>query len=56
VALERLGGWGEHTVVLPNGIWQDRLTGWTVPGGAVRLADLLDVLPVALLVRADGDR
>ena len=56
VALERLGGWGEHTVVLPDGIWQDRLTGWTVPGGAVRLTDLLDVLPVALLVRADGGR
>jgi len=39
-------------VVLPDGIWQDRLTSRSVPGGAVRLADLLDVLPVALLVRA----
>ena len=56
VALERLGGRGEHTVVLPDGIWQDRLTSRSVPGGAVRLADLLDVLPVALLVRADGGR
>lgn len=53
LALERLGGWGEHTVVLPEGAWGDALTGRAVPGGAVRLADLLHVLPVALLVRAD---
>ncbi|WP_024288114.1 malto-oligosyltrehalose synthase [Cellulomonas sp. KRMCY2] len=53
LALERLGGWGEHTVVLPEGTWRDELTGRTVAGGVVRLADLLGDLPVALLVR-DG--
>lgn len=52
LALERLGGWGEHTVVLPAGTWHDVLTGRDVPGGAVRLADLLTPLPVALLVPA----
>jgi len=51
LALERLGGWGEHTVVLPEGVWRDVLTGREVPGGAVRLAELLHALPVALLVR-----
>ena len=52
LALDRLGGWGEHTVVLPAGTWRDELTGRAVAGGVVRLADLLDGLPVALLVRA----
>ncbi len=53
LALNRLGGWGEHTVVLPDGRWTDRLTGRVVTGGAVRLTELLDALPVALLVRTE---
>jgi (1->4)-alpha-D-glucan 1-alpha-D-glucosylmutase len=52
VSLDRLGGWGEHSVALPAGRWRDALTGAEVDGGTVRLADLLDALPVALLVRA----
>ena len=51
VALERHGGWGDHTIFVPEGRWRDALTGITVAGGAVRLADLLGRLPVALLVR-----
>ena len=54
LALARLGGWGEHTVVVPPGRWTDRLTGRVVDGGPVRLVDLLDGLPVALLVREEG--
>jgi len=50
-ALERLGGWGEHTVALPEGSWHDVLTDRVVDGGVVPVADLLDRLPVALLVR-----
>ncbi|HEY3438870.1 MAG TPA: malto-oligosyltrehalose synthase [Actinotalea sp.] len=50
LALERLGGWGDHTVALPEGRWRDVLTGREVPGGIVRLADLLSSLPVALLL------
>lgn len=51
LALERLGGWGEHTLVLPDGRWQDAFSGRPFRGGPVRLADLLSALPVALLVR-----
>ena len=50
LALERLGGWGEHTVALPDGRWLDVLTGRELDGGIVRLSDLLHALPVALLV------
>jgi (1->4)-alpha-D-glucan 1-alpha-D-glucosylmutase len=51
LGLERLGGWGQHTVVVPDGHWVDVLTGRAWQGGAVPLADLLATLPVALLVR-----
>lgn len=51
--LEETGGWREHTVVLPHGDWRDVLTGTRVAGGAVRLDELLDALPVALLVPDD---
>ncbi|MCU1431563.1 MAG: treY [Actinotalea sp.] len=50
LSLERLGGWGEHTLALPEGTWTDVLTGRERAGGVVRLAELLDTLPVALLV------
>jgi (1->4)-alpha-D-glucan 1-alpha-D-glucosylmutase len=52
VSLDRYGGWQDHTVTLPDGVWCDVLTGRSLDGGAVRLADLLSPLPVALLVRA----
>lgn len=51
VALERHGGWGEHTLGLPEGQWVDLLTGRESEAGAVPLASLLATLPVALLVR-----
>jgi len=44
------GGWGEATVVLPKGSWTDVLSGRTVEGGEVPVADLFADLPVALLV------
>ncbi len=52
--LSALGGFGDHTVVLPEGRWRDVLTGTEVPGGSCRLAELLDTHPVALLERADA--
>jgi len=55
VALARHGGWGEHTLTLPDapdGAWQDVLTGRTHTGGPTRLSDVLTDLPVALLVRS----
>ncbi len=51
VALDRHGGWGEHTLALPEGTWRDELTGRELPGGSVRLADVLTDLPVAFLLR-----
>lgn len=52
VSLARYGGWQEHQVFVPDGEWRDELTGRTLDGGAVRLAELLQTLPVALLIRA----
>lgn len=54
VGLERLGGWAEHTVALPDGTWHDVLTGHEVAGGVQEVAPLLDRFPVALLVRSEG--
>jgi (1->4)-alpha-D-glucan 1-alpha-D-glucosylmutase len=51
-ALQRLGGWGDSTVVLPSGQWKNVLTGREVGSGAARIDDLLTDLPVALLVRS----
>jgi (1->4)-alpha-D-glucan 1-alpha-D-glucosylmutase len=51
VGLHRQGGWGDTALHLPPGQWHDRLT--ARPARA-DLAGLLDRLPVALLVRADG--
>lgn len=50
--LGRLGGWAEHTVHLPPGRWRDVFTGQTYGEGATRLADVLRIMPVALLVAA----
>ncbi|MCC2333110.1 malto-oligosyltrehalose synthase [Cellulomonas wangsupingiae] len=50
-AVERLGGWADHTLALPDGVWHDVLTDRVVPGGVQRVADVLERLPVALLVR-----
>jgi (1->4)-alpha-D-glucan 1-alpha-D-glucosylmutase len=52
VALERHGGWADHTLALPDGLWHDLLTGQETAGGSVRFADLMADLPVAFLVRA----
>ncbi|EWS82940.1 maltooligosyl trehalose synthase [Brachybacterium phenoliresistens] len=49
--LARRGGWGEASIVLPEGPWREDLTGRVLDGGEVPLARLLDSLPVALLVR-----
>lgn len=52
-AVDRLGGWADHTVALPEGTWHDALTDRAVAGGVQRVDDVLERLPVALLVR-DG--
>lgn len=48
--------WVGTVLTLPDGVWTDRLTGRTLTGGtALRLGTLLDIFPVALLVR-DSER
>jgi (1->4)-alpha-D-glucan 1-alpha-D-glucosylmutase len=54
VALERLGGWADHTVALPEGSWQDVLTDRTVAGGVQEVSLLLERYPVALFIRTEG--
>ncbi|MDR3069108.1 MAG: hypothetical protein LBU50_06360, partial [Cellulomonas sp.] len=54
--LDRLGGWSDRTVTLPDGPWHDVLTGVDHSGGSRRIGELLDRLPVALLVRPGGDQ
>ncbi len=49
------GGWGDDTVDLPEGAWQDLLSGERFSGGSVPIKRVLREpgLPVALLVRAE---
>ena len=47
--LERKGGWGDTHIPLPEGPWQDLLTGQSY-GPDLALGGLLAMLPVALLV------
>lgn len=52
-SVERLGGWGEHTVALPDGPWVDVFTDRRTEGGVRGVGDLLARMPVSLLVRPD---
>lgn len=50
VGLDRRGGWGETTMLLPGRQWTDILTGTEFDTGELRVADALARYPVALLV------
>jgi (1->4)-alpha-D-glucan 1-alpha-D-glucosylmutase len=43
--------WGETAIEIPQGRWNNRLTGAQVAGGRVRVGDLLAEFPGALLAR-----
>jgi (1->4)-alpha-D-glucan 1-alpha-D-glucosylmutase len=47
------GSWKDTIVVLPKGLWGNRLTGGVVAGGVISMKMLLKDFPVALLVRED---
>ncbi len=47
------GVWGNTAVALPKGRWKNCLTDEVVSGGAVPIKGLLEMFPVALLVRED---
>ncbi len=49
VGLAARGGWGDTVVLVPPGRHVDQLTGRAWEGGEVRLGDLLDTYPVAVL-------
>lgn len=51
--LAQRGGWQDARIVLPQGRWEDLLTGTVHSGGDLPLADLLSDGPVALLERRD---
>ncbi|NDR54715.1 malto-oligosyltrehalose synthase [Actinomyces sp. 565] len=53
--LERLGGWGNHTIVLPQGKWTDVLTGAEVTGGTRLLGEVVGDESVAVLARPRAD-
>ncbi|WP_149826171.1 malto-oligosyltrehalose synthase [Streptomyces tailanensis] len=52
--LAEAGGWGETRLVLPEGRWVEVLSGEREFAGRVRVAELFDGLPVALLERVDA--
>jgi (1->4)-alpha-D-glucan 1-alpha-D-glucosylmutase len=47
-----LEDWGETVIDVPEGRWLNRLTGIEVGGGRMRVGELLEAFPVALLTRA----
>ncbi|MFC0678453.1 malto-oligosyltrehalose synthase [Lysobacter korlensis] len=49
VGLERHGGWGDTAVAVPGRPMTDVITGRRFPGGLLRVGDILDTYPVALL-------
>ncbi|SDQ46895.1 malto-oligosyltrehalose synthase [Microbacterium sp. cf332] len=53
VGLAARGGWNDTVVLVAPGRYVEQLTGRVWEGGAVRLADLLDTYPVALLARQE---
>ncbi|GAB77799.1 maltooligosyl trehalose synthase [Austwickia chelonae] len=50
-ALAAEGGWTDTVVTLPDGPWQDVLTGRAIDGGETRVAGVLGELPVAVLLQ-----
>ena len=53
LGLASRGGWGDTTVDLPGGVLVDLLTGRRFDGGPVRVADLLETYPVALVTELE---
>ena len=52
--LDVVGGWGDATFALPDGVWRDELTGELHGGPGNRCADVLATYPVALLRRVQA--
>ncbi|GAA0956728.1 malto-oligosyltrehalose synthase [Frigoribacterium faeni] len=50
VSLEQAGGWDDTVVLTAGGAYRDVLTGRRHQGGRLRLAEVLETYPVALLI------
>ena len=51
ITVERAGGWGETTVTLPEGLWEDQLASGAMWQGEVKVADLFSERGQALLTK-----
>lgn len=51
LVMQLAGDWGDTSIQLPSGMWRDRLSGSTLEGGTLQLAQALARFPVALLVK-----
>ncbi|NCD19166.1 MAG: malto-oligosyltrehalose synthase [Actinobacteria bacterium] len=52
-SVAQAGGFREHTVVLPEGTWEDIRSGKRYDGGSVPVPELLATCPAAVLERVD---
>ena len=51
LAIKLAGNWGDTRLDIPAGTWRDELSGASITGGSVEIADLLEAFPVALLIK-----
>ncbi|WP_459612152.1 malto-oligosyltrehalose synthase [Corynebacterium urogenitale] len=51
ITVERAGGWGDTTVTLPEGLWEDQLASGAMWQGEVKVADLFSERGQALLTK-----
>ena len=51
ITVERAGGWGNTTVTLPEGLWEDQLASGAMWQGEVKVADLFSERGQALLTK-----
>ena len=49
--MKTLDGWSDTSIELPAGHWSNVLSGATVQGGVVELAEVFSAFPVALLIK-----
>jgi (1->4)-alpha-D-glucan 1-alpha-D-glucosylmutase len=45
------GTWADTRLEIPPGNWRNELSGSTLTGGSVEIANLLEAFPVALLIK-----
>jgi (1->4)-alpha-D-glucan 1-alpha-D-glucosylmutase len=53
LVLRLAGDWADTELQLPGGEWHNEFTGETVAGSSIKLAELLQRFPVALLTRKE---